>query len=263
MCLLFIAHRVHPEWPLIIAANRDEWHSRATRTAGFWPEQPDWLGGKDLEAGGSWLLASRTGRLAALTNVRAPSQAVGKVSRGQLVHAAVASAQAPTAFCEGIDGRDYSGFNLICGAWQDRHWQLSYTSNRSRAAVRALEPGLYGLSNAELDTPWPKVTDGKAALRALLDAHPTEAALRQGLWQLLADGQPADPCRLPNTGVGKDWETLLSSRFIVSSQYGTRASTLLLCDVHGRLHLRERSFDAAGNCTDEQRHTLTLHSAKA
>lgn len=263
MCLLFLAHRIHPEWPLIIAANRDEWHARATRAAGFWPERPDWLGGKDLEAGGSWLLASRAGRLAALTNVRAPNQAAGKLSRGQLVTSAIASELTPAAFCEGLDNCAYSGFNLICGAWRERHWQLCYASNRGGAAVRLLKPGLYGLSNAELDTPWPKVASGKAALEALLTAQPTETALRRGLWQLLADHRQAAPCQLPDTGVGQDWEALLSSRFIVSAQYGTRASTLLLCDAHGRIQLFERSFDAAGRCALEQHHTLILRNAKA
>ncbi|UTA48114.1 NRDE family protein [Simiduia sp. 21SJ11W-1] len=260
MCLVFIAHQHHPQWRLIVAANRDELHARPTRAAGFWPEQPDWLGGRDLAAGGSWMALSRAGRLALLTNVRNPSQPQGSRSRGELVTGYLASGQSPAGYLGGIDANQFTGFNLLVGQWlpdtthPGGHWQLHIGSNRTVAEglyQQQLKPGLHGLSNASLNTPWPKVATGKRALERLVASSPDPAQLKHSLWDLLADCSQAPADQLPDTGVGQTAERLLSSRFIVSPEYGTRASTLLLCDALGHVAFLERSFDRQGACTGE------------
>lgn len=252
MCLLFIAHQQSAAWPLILAANRDEFHQRPSRAAGYWPEQPHWLGGRDLAAGGSWLLLDTRGRLAALTNVRNPAQAQGQLSRGGLVTGFLASQHSGAGFFNQLPDH-YAGFNLLTGIWRG-HWQWHFASNGGglgAAHEQALAPGLYGLSNASLDSPWPKVREGKQALRALLDHPPAQAPLIHALWALLADERRAADAQLPSTGLELDTERLLSARFIRSPQYGTRASSLLLADGAGQHWFMERRFDARGRITGE------------
>lgn len=265
MCLLFIAHQMHPQWPLIVAANRDEFHQRPTRAAAFWPEQPDWLGGRDLEAGGSWMLLHRSGKFAALTNVRNPLQPLGTRSRGELVSQFLAQPLTPASYCRGVDHASYSGFNLIAGEYTANGWQLHYCTNRSNSSTNratprqiALDKGLFGLSNASLDTSWTKVEQGKTALAQLLKQSTHEDALVAGLWSLLADRRRAPDEDLPNTGVDATTEALLSSRFIVSPDYGTRASTLLLADAQGGVTLLERSFNREGEMQEERAFSIAL-----
>lgn len=257
MCLLLFAYRQHPDYPLIVAANRDEFHRRPTAPADWW-EGGRLLAGRDLEAGGSWMGVSRDGRFAAVTNYRDPaSHQPGLRSRGGIVVEALRSDQEDAAVLAGVqsDGRHYNGFNLI---YLGRHGLYSY-ANRD-GGVRTLSPGLYGLSNHLLETPWPKVIRGKAGLRAYLDSG--QAPAPEPLFELLTDRASAADSELPSTGVSLDWERRLSPIFIAGPDYGTRASTLLLLGRDGEARFAERSFgpDGAKGETREFRFQLTSGS---
>ena len=241
MCLIVFAWQLDPEWPLIMAANRDEFHARPAQAFGPWPDLPMIHAGRDLEAGGTWMGVASGRRFAALTNIRDPEQTVGMRSRGELVSAYLTGASKPEDYLKDLADRleDYSGFNLLLG--EDRElWHL----NSARRSLRRLEPGLYGISNDDLDTPWPKLERSKAALeRAMMGPD------REAFFNLLQDrSRPADSA-LPKTGVPLETERLLGSTFIVSPRYGTRASTVLLVDAMGKRNVEERSYDPEGNVT--------------
>lgn len=237
MCLIALAWQVHPDYPLIVAANRDEFHARATAPARFWAEAPALLAGRDLAAGGTWMGVTRSGRFAALTNVREPGQAQGSRSRGLLVSEYLLSEMEPLAYAETVmaAGGDYSGFNLLVADGDT----LVACSNRGTPPT-VLAPGVYGLSNHLLDSPWPKVVRAREALRAQA-GEPTV----EGLLRLLADDAAAPDEELPDTGVGLDLERLLSSPFIRSAAYGTRSSTVLLAG-RDRIRLVEQGFGPEG-----------------
>jgi uncharacterized protein with NRDE domain len=233
MCLIVLAWQAHPDYPLVLAANRDEFYRRATAPARFWPEAPQVLAGRDLVAGGTWLGVTRGGRFAALTNYREPGAAPGARSRGLLVSGFLESDAAPMAYAEGVmaEAAHYGGFNLLVGAGDE----LVVLSNRG-TAPRRLAPGVHALSNHLLDTPWPKVEKARAGLGAQLAAPQVD-----GLLQLLADDNVAPDARLPDTGVGLDLERMLSPLFIRSPQYGTRASTVLMVGTR-RIRFVEQGF---------------------
>lgn len=239
MCLILVAWRAHPEYPLVVAANRDEFYSRPTAPAGFWPESPDILGGRDLQAGGTWLGISRRLRFAALTNFREGGpQLANAPSRGALVSDFLNGNSRPEAFLASLSSRGalYNGFNLLFG---DRR-RLAYFSNRL-PSPSWLAPGIYGLSNHLLDTPWPKLSDAKASFAQALTKLPESAAF----FDLLSDEEIVADEHLPQSGVPLEWERILSAVFVTSPNYGTRASTLLTVDQKGRTTLRERSFGPA------------------
>jgi uncharacterized protein with NRDE domain len=247
MCLIVFAWQMHPDFPLVLGANRDEFLDRPTRPAAFWSDCPDLLAGRDLRGGGTWLGVTRAGRIAAVTNFRqGTAQATGARSRGLLVSDALTADRRPDAHLDAVAAeRDrYEGFNLLLAVGNTLH----YYSNRDGAPAR-VEPGLHGLSNALLDTPWPKVARARTALAGLLDCN--RDSLLEGMLALLADqARPADD-ELPDTGVSLAWERCLSPVFITSPDYGTRSSTVLLVDRHGRVSFLERSFDhATGNTSD-------------
>ena len=210
MCLIALAWQAHPDFPLIVAANRDEFHARAAAPARFWPEAPWLLAGRDLDAGGTWMGVTRDGRFAALTNFREPLAAKGKRSRGFLVSEYLLSWADPIAYADSVraEGGHYSGFNLLVADGE----RLVAVSNRGMAPT-VLPPGVYGLSNHLLDTPWPKVRRARDALRATVRAPTVE-----GLMHLLADDAAAPDEELPDTGVGPVLERLLSSPFIRSGR---------------------------------------------
>ena len=248
MCLVAVAWRVHPHYPLILAGNRDEFHARPAAAAAFWPDQPDILAGRDLEAGGSWLGVSRQLRFAALTNFReGVRQTAGAPSRGALVSDFLAGRDDTLGYLQALQGRaaNYAGFNLFVGD----HRRLGYYSNRGVDPCW-LPPGIYGLSNHLLDTPWPKLTAAKRAFSTALRRLPTTAPF----FDLLADREiVADP-HLPQTGVSLEWERVLSAIFVNAPTYGTRASTLLAIRNDGLVEFTERSFGPEGvptgeNCT--------------
>jgi uncharacterized protein with NRDE domain len=249
MCLILFAHRLHPNFPLVLAANRDEFFARPTDAARFWPEHSHVLAGRDLEKGGTWMGVARDGRWSAVTNFRdgtrpdADSRSRGELVAGYLCHAA------PGAdYVAGIISRQqsYHGFNLLVG---DRTG-VQYLSNRTRRA-ETLAPGLYGLSNGPLDASWPKVERGKRALHATLANDATDVA--EKLFEMLADRRIADEATLPRTGVSLEWERTLSAAFIAAPDYGTRSSTLLLIGNDDSVHFRERSFSPEGSLIGERR----------
>jgi uncharacterized protein with NRDE domain len=242
MCLILLALDVHPEYPLIVAANRDEFYQRPTAPADLWPDAPAVLAGRDLLAGGTWLGVDRQGRFAAVTNFRqGRREPAAPRSRGQLVSEFLTSLQQPDEYLPRVqrEAALYNGFNLLAGDAR----RLVYFSNRE-GRRRVLPPGIYGLSNHLLDTPWPKVASGKDALQALV--HRGRPDLVDSLLELLSDPtRPADAL-LPRTGIGQDWERLLSSAFIATDDYGTRSSTVVLVGREGGVTFAERSFGAGG-----------------
>lgn len=253
MCLILFAHRVHPRFPLVIAANRDEFHERETRPAAWWPDEPI-LAGRDLEAGGTWLGVNPKGAFAAVTNYRDPSiNEPGSPSRGALPVAALRAGRPGRDFGAWLDrdGHRYNGFNLLFGDGRD----IRYGSNRG-APTRVLEPGLYGLSNHLLESPWPKVERGKSLLRPWLagDATPTPGPLLE----MLRDRARPDDDYLPDTGIGLEWERLLAPMFIVSRRYGTRASTVVIVDATGRIQFAERTYDWQGNAIGDVHFEFTV-----
>ncbi|NGP52556.1 NRDE family protein [Thioalkalivibrio sp. XN8] len=252
MCLLVFAWQTAAARPLVLAGNRDEFHDRPAAPADWWPGPI--VGGRDLRAGGTWLAAARDGRFAVVTNYREPmAEGRGPRSRGELVSAYLAGDTGPQEWARRVAARgdDYAGFNLLLGA-PDR---LVYLSNRGRGP-EVLEPGIYGLSNHLLDTPWPKLERTRARFAELLGAGADTGALLG----MLADRTPAAADELPDTGLPPEWERLLSSPFIVDPRYGTRCSTVLRLAKGVGMELAERSFDPAGAAVDERRFEFALES---
>ena len=244
MCLALLALAAHPKYRCVIAANRDEFHARAAEPAHWWDQGV--LAGRDLVAGGSWFGVTRSGRWALNTNFREgiPRDPYAP-SRGQLVMRVLCDVASPLRSSAALlpDGGRYHGFNLLVGDDSD----VAFASNRASGAL-SLGAGIHGLSNHLLDTPWPKLLRSKTRLAAwLADDDPPV----QTLFALLADRQPAGDANLPATGVSPQWESLLSSPFIVSPEYGTRSSTVLLIARDDSARFIERSFDAAGRATGE------------
>ncbi len=236
MCLILLAWQVHPDYPLVVAANRDEFFARPSAPAGFWKEAPEILAGRDLQAGGTWLGITRGQRFSALTNYREGGrQRADARSRGALVAGFLAGENDPEAYLEALHrhGADYNGFNLFVGDGR----RLGYCSNRE-PGPRWLPPGIYGLSNHLLDTPWPKLSAAKTAFASALGQLP----LSTSFFELLADQEIVPDTHLPETGVPLEWERILSAIFVSSPDYGTRASTLLTLHRTGWVTLIERSF---------------------
>jgi len=235
MCLILVAWRAHREFPLVVAANRDEYFARRTASADFWPEAPQVLAGRDLEAGGTWLGITRSGRFAALTNYRDPARhrPPGAPSRGRLVADFLTGETGIDRYLDSFDPGAFNGFNLLLGDGA----RLVAFSNVSMER-HELAPGVYGLSNALLDTPWPKVGAGKTALAAALTALPDET----GLWRLLADDAIHADATLPATGIPLEWERLLSAAFIKSPDYGTRCSTVVKVGADGTASFDEQTW---------------------
>ncbi len=251
MCLLVMAYRVHPIYPLIVAANRDEFFRRPTAAADFWSDRPDVLAGRDFEQGGTWMGVTRSGRFAALTNVRDPkSNRPTAKSRGLIVSDFLTREDAPAAFVEDlVEGcHQYNGFNVIVAD----HDNLAYF-NSATAQSEDLSPGIYGLSNHRLDTPWPKVIRSKAALEHALRKDGAE--LETDLLAMLRDRARATDSTLPDTGIGLDKERWLSPVFITGQDYGTRCSTVLMRGASRTLFI-EDSFDSKGHVTETRRFTL-------
>ena len=241
MCLILFAWRARRDYDLVVAANRDEFYARATAPLGFWRDSPGVLAGRDLEAGGTWMGVSRSGRFAAITNYRDPNGIVpGAPSRGQLVCDFLAGRDEPPRYLERLvgDGERYNGFNLLVGDGAE----LWYYSNRA-AEPKSLDAGVYGLSNHVLDSPWPKVERGKRGLEGTLEI--SGDALKGCLFALLADREPAEDTELPDTGVGLALERALSPPFIVGERYGTRSSTVLLVERSGAVDVSETTFEHA------------------
>lgn len=246
MCLIVFAWCADPRRALVLGANRDEFHARPSAPTGFWPDAPNVFAGRDLKGGGTWMGVTRDGRFAAVTNIRAPlEQRASARSRGELPASFLAGAASAESYARSVWTlrAAYNPFNLLVGD-RDGCWFLG-----SRAtAPRALEPGVYGLSNADLDSPWPKVRRAKADLAAALARIEPEPAVLE----LLARREQAPDAELPDTGIGVEWERALSSAFIVGEEYGTRACSYLAIGA-GKVSFVERGFGPGGVAGEERR----------
>jgi len=242
MCLILLAYHHHPRYPLILAANRDEFYDRPTQALDFWPDQPEIAAGRDLKRMGTWLGINRRGRLAAVTNYReAGGQRPEARSRGRLVVDFLAGHSAVTSYLARLHagGRLYNGFNLILGDARE----LYYLSNRG-GEPSAVPPGIHGLSNHRLDTRWPKVLHGKSRMAAVLTENDADIH-RHRLLNVLEDQSIPPDDQLPDTGVGSEWERMLAPIFITSPAYGTRSSSLLTIDTRGHVTFTEITWQPA------------------
>lgn len=247
----------------MLAANRDEFYDRPCATANFWEDAPEVFGGRDLEAGGSWLAMTRTGRYAAVTNFRGNRRGSGAPtdvrSRGQLIAEFVRGTMEPANYLAEVarDAEQYRGFNLLVGTPSELHY---FSNCEFEARPRELTPGLYGLSNHLLDTPWPKVIEGKRALAAQLT---NKSVVTDELIAILGDRTLAPPAQLPNTGVGPELEHRLSAAFLSGDDYGTRCSTVILVNAAERIIFCEHSFDQHAQTIFRTEQEFELMSAPA
>lgn len=244
MCLIVLGYQRHPDLPLIVAANRDEFHARPTRPAGWWADRPEILGGRDLLAGGSWLAVHRRGRFAAVTNYRDVEPKHGKQrSRGELVTGFLDGRLTPLDYLGTIDGSHFDGFNLLVANSNE----LAYMSNQGDPP-RRLDPGVYGLANARLDSPCDKVRRSKQRLGQLLDS---DSINDTELMRLLADRDKAPLDEVDTSRLPIALAHATSAPFIVLPEFGTRCSTLVTANRSGAWRFFERRFDARGRNTGE------------
>ena len=225
MCLIVFAWKVVPGIPLIAAGNRDEFYERPSAPAAWWNDQAHIYAGRDLRGGGTWMGITREGRFAAITNIRAPSEKKDDApSRGELVAGYLSGIASPMQFVEDLAPRAkrYNGFNLLVGNREELVWYSNGSPDDERNG-KPLPPGVYGLSNGALDSPWPKVVRTRAQFASLL----CQGAPEDAYFEMLADTSRAPDCHLPKTGVSMDWERILSAVCIESPEYGTRASTVV------------------------------------
>ena len=257
MCLLVLGWQAHPRYRLVVAANRDEYHERPAAALAKWPPPAGFLAGRDLRANGTWLGVDAARRFGVVTNFRElQPPRPGAPSRGELIprFLGTAGAASPAQFFAALahEAREYSGFNLLLA---DRA-SLWYASNRAQPFARALAPGIYGLANELLDTPWPKLERVRAGFTEWLAARATPPAER--LFALLADRTPAEPAdstdgrgQSASGGLPREWQRALAAPFVLNPTYGTRCSTVLLIEPGGALYLGERRFDQHGNASGE------------
>ena len=238
MCIILFAWQQHPDFPLMVAANRDEFHHRPAEAARW---RGDLLCGLDLAAGGTWLGLTRAGRFAAVTNYREPiqDQTAGARSRGMLPMGFLESDDTPEQWLKKIvaEQDQYGGFNLLVSDSKE----LWYIGNRG-AAPQAVAPGIYALSNGLLDTQWPKTERGKMLMRQCINNN----ADTDQILDVLADDQVPDDDQLPNTGVGVELERLVAPIFIQSAAYGTRASTAIRFHSEGGFDFAEQRWQPGG-----------------
>ena len=241
----------------MVAANRDEFHARPAAGLAPWDDAPDIIGGRDLQASGAWLAVDRRGRFGIVTNFREFGRRRRSApSRGGLIPAYLAGARAPGEYFQALetDAPGYAGFNLLLAD----AGSLWYASNRADVFARELPPGIYGLSNEFLDTPWPKLVRVRARFRALLDSSGAAdaRALTTGLFDMLADREPAPPDTVPPGDLSPEWARKLSAPFVLDPTYGTRCSTVLAISDSGTLSITERRFGADGGQTAEAERVL-------
>ena len=245
MCLILFSYNSHPDYKLILASNRDEFYNRPTEQAAFWGESGNILAGRDVKGGGTWLGVSREGKIAAITNYRDLEAVKNDApSRGLLVSQYLQGDQKPGDYLSEISrqGQVYSGFNLLAGDLKE----LYYYSNMG-GRLKRLTPGIYGLSNHLLDTPWPKVLKGKEGIQAVTRQADFDL---NAVFDLLADPLSPMDNELPETGVGLEWERILSPLFIRSDIYGTRCSTVITIDYDSKVEFIERTFSSKGIMTE-------------
>jgi uncharacterized protein with NRDE domain len=251
MCLIVFAWKATPEYRLVLAANRDEFHERAARQLHWWPDSPGILAGRDMQAGGTWLAAGRSGRLATVTNYREQQVSrEGLRSRGELVSNFVRSADSAMDFSAAIVGERYAGFSLLTTDGEE----LCHVSNRGDAATR-LAPGIYGLSNASLDTPWPKLVRTREALRRLIS---TDRVDESELLRLMSDRTLAADTETQHADLPFELARALTAPFILGPDYGTRCTTIVLWDYNDRILLAETRFDSTGSPSGDARFSFIV-----
>lgn len=255
MCILFFAIKQHPKYPVIICANRDEFHQRPTQRMHWWPkegQQNTILAGKDLQAGGTWLGLNKQGRFSALTNFRQPQLFdKNKKSRGDLVIQALSMQDADIEKSLAGSAHNYNGFNLVFG-------QLNNLTcfNSISKKQQALAAGFHSLCNGALDDVWPKMALGQRYLADAIRSSAEQPINIEGLFDLMQNSQQAKQNNLPNTGVPLDWEQRLSSIFIVSPEYGTRTTNIILQDNEGKVTIYDRSYNELGKCINKQCYSI-------
>ncbi|HTJ97892.1 MAG TPA: NRDE family protein [Rhodocyclaceae bacterium] len=236
MCLIVVGWQTDPGYPLVVAANRDEQFARASSPAAFWPEAPQLLAGRDLEAGGTWLGITRDGRFAAITNYRDPARLRADApTRGKLVADFLLGDESPGDYLQRIqhDAAACNGFNLLVADTHELWWHSNVNGE-----IRQLPPGIHAVSNHLLDTPWPKLVAAKAAFAKALPGLPEQ----QALFALLQDDQQHPDEALPSTGVSLERERQLSAIFVKTPGYGTRNSTVLWRELSGAIHFEEQTW---------------------
>ena len=238
MCMLLVSYESHPKYKLIIAANRDEFYNRPAAPAKFWEDKPSLLAGRDLEAGGTWLGITKQGRFAAITNYRDMKNFKKDApSRGELVAGFLTGNDSPDIFSEKLyaSADKYNGYNMLFTDMND----FFYFSNQTKKSLQ-LSPGIYGLSNHLLDTPWPKVEKSKTSFKKIMNEENVSAA---GLFEILSDtSRPPDEL-LPDTGIGLEIERAVSPVFISTTFYGTRSSTIIFIDRKNNAEFIEKSLN--------------------
>lgn len=252
MCLILFAIEQHPDYPFVVIANRDEFYARPTRSAHWWEDNPSIFAGRDLQAGGTWMGVDRQGRFAAVTNVREPGMKLDAPrSRGELPSGFLGAELSAEEYIEQLaDNREeYAGYNLLL-ADDSGYW---FSSNRSDARGK-IEAGIYGVSNGYFDEPWPKLATGRQALATSLQ----QSVNVDDLLAILLDRNRAADDMLPKTGVSHEFERLLSSRFIHSTEYGTRASSVLLFGADHRICFTEQNFDHDGEIGGPSREIIAF-----
>lgn len=254
MCLIVFANKVHPDYKLIFAANRDEFYNRPSEQAEFWSDHPDLLAGKDLQAGGTWLGITKQGKFAAITNYRdLKNYRVDAPSRGNLTLDYLINNISPVDYYSKLEPtlNNFNGFNLLLGTVDE----LYYFSNEIDG-LQKIEPGIHGFSNALLDTSWPKVEKSKQQLQNLInqnEIHPWEVI------DILKNSTLAKDKELPDTGVGLELERMLSSIFIKSEKYGTRCSSVIMVDNDNNINFVEKFFfDGIGHFSNRE-FTFTIN----
>ena len=253
MCLIIFAYNVHPSYKLIMAANRDEFYERPSAPADFWEDHPKVLAGRDLKEGGTWLGITREGKFAAITNYRDPAALIGNAeSRGKLVRDFLCGNQNAESYIEKIRSQSgkYNGYNLILNG-NDGLYIFS-----NRGGKQKISAGIYGLSNHLLDTPWPKVVRGKRLFKTALNKKAGE--LEEALSTILSDRRFPPDDKLPATGVGREWEKLLSPIFIKSPPYGTRSSTILFIGKNNCVKFVEKVYNGNPEPWITSRFSFTL-----
>lgn len=252
MCLITFAYKCHPDYSLILLANRDEFYQRPTEPMTYWQDAPNVLAGRDLEKLGTWLGLNKKGLFTAVTNFRdGTRKEQDKLSRGDLTRQYLIHSDTAQTYLTLLEHQKqrYGDFNLLLGDATG----LYYTSNRG-GQTQALSPGIYGMSNALLDTPWPKLDKVKARLQKQLL---TNDLSESNLLNIMLDSALANDDQLPETGISLEWERLLSSCFIRSENYGTRAISLVLQETNGATRVIEHNYDAAGE-TGRYEYTLEM-----
>ncbi|MEW5011100.1 MAG: NRDE family protein [Cycloclasticus sp.] len=251
MCLILFAHQHNEQYKLVLIANRDEYHHREAKPAAFWPQQTSIFGGIDCSAGGSWLSIDKTGRLAAITNIRKPPFSKDNtLSRGEVIANFLSQQQTAADFLAELTDSDhlYGLFNLLLlddsGLWH-------YSSDTHRAQL--ISPGIHGLSNACLGTPWPKVSRSCAALESQLQKPQIN---EEHLLNILQSSEQPAEHEIPVTGIDPEFERLLSSAFIQSDDYGTRCSTLITIDHSNRVKFTELTYNRQGEESSRVQQTI-------